>query len=925
MEITTMKYVLSLLLAAALTGCFQSVSPDEYIRLAQAELKENKYKEAIINLKNALKEDLSNEEARFLLGKAYMIKADGDAALKELLRAKELGKNAELVNVELSKAYYLTGDAEAIIGLINERLDYSEPSLITLNSNAGLVSLQNGDRKNAEIYINTALMLSKDSSYSLLGSAWLKSSKSDYDEALKVVEKILEVDSEFFEALILKGHIKYLQKSYSESSKIFNDYVQANPQRHDVTLYLINSLLASKQFDEAIIHIEKLLKINSNNGLINQQMAQAMFYKQDFELALEHSNKALQSNKGLLVANIIGGISAFHLGNLEQSYQLLKPVESRLSAESTAKKLLAVVQLNLGYENDATKTFSAIESMAENDINFFKIASSELLRIDEKEEAISNLDKIIAKNPKNTELLSHRGALRLLTGDESGIADIEAAIKSDKSLYGSKVALILQYAALENEDKARGLLEELEREQVPTSESVINIVKGLVSVKFGDLKQASTAFDAVLKVNPNHTLSLLNKALIAEKELNYIGALTYLESLIGASPNHELGLKNYTRVCSLAGGNSRAVKFLKNISTNNAEAGVRLYMSLAYMQVMHRDYSSALSSLKKIEDSKELPNSYYIAKADVYQLLNDKEGAIKGYKLFLKEEPTSLIGWTRLAGTYESEKRQAEALKTVNLAIEELPDSLSLKFIRISYLIGLDSLVEARDALGALDASESSLNQSLELSGKLALKQHDYRLAEKNFRTLFSRNNSQINAVLLAQALIKADNSKEAETHLLSYLKGEPTALKARNVLAEIYLVDRPEKAVEHYAIMANSHPSNFIILNNLAWNQYKSGELKSAEENIKRAIELAPENSSVLDSYGYILAAIGEVSESILKFELSIKMGNNSVATRLKLAELYLSKQQSNQARELIKGVSAVNQENVDKLKLIKKELEKM
>ena len=72
-------------------ACSGSLTDAQYVNRAQDHLDRGELKSATIELKNALRQNLENAQARRLLGKVELEVGNAAAAEKELRRASELG------------------------------------------------------------------------------------------------------------------------------------------------------------------------------------------------------------------------------------------------------------------------------------------------------------------------------------------------------------------------------------------------------------------------------------------------------------------------------------------------------------------------------------------------------------------------------------------------------------------------------------------------------------------------------------------------------------------------------------------------------------------------------------------------------------------------------------------------------------------
>ena len=74
-----------------LASCAQQQSAEQYIKNGLGHYASRNWQSAIIEFKNAIKQDPENSLARASLGKTYLKVSYFDAAVKELERAESLG------------------------------------------------------------------------------------------------------------------------------------------------------------------------------------------------------------------------------------------------------------------------------------------------------------------------------------------------------------------------------------------------------------------------------------------------------------------------------------------------------------------------------------------------------------------------------------------------------------------------------------------------------------------------------------------------------------------------------------------------------------------------------------------------------------------------------------------------------------------
>jgi len=115
MKFAKASICLSILLA--LSACGEKETAESHLVNAKGYISTNKVNESIIELKNAIRLDSKNAEARFLLGKTYLDLGDGLSAVKELERAKSLKSKDSLLIPLLARAYLLSDNDLDVIAL----------------------------------------------------------------------------------------------------------------------------------------------------------------------------------------------------------------------------------------------------------------------------------------------------------------------------------------------------------------------------------------------------------------------------------------------------------------------------------------------------------------------------------------------------------------------------------------------------------------------------------------------------------------------------------------------------------------------------------------------------------------------------------------------------------------------------------------
>jgi tetratricopeptide (TPR) repeat protein len=141
-------------------------------------------------------------------------------------------------------------------------------------------------------------------------------------------------------------------------------------------------------------------------------------------------------------------------------------------------------------------------------------------------------------------------------------------------------------------------------------------------------------------------------------------------------------------------------------------------------------------------------------------------------------------------------------------------------------------------------------------------------------------------------------SNKEAMEYLEKAVKITPSDLNALSNLGLIYdnLKMYPETD-RLYEEAFKYYPDNILLLNNYAYNLAERGEnLQKALEMSKKTIDKEPDNSSYLDTYGWILYKLKDYKNAVKYIEKAVQKGSN--ATLLDhLGDIYAAMDQTNKA----------------------------
>ena len=365
-----------------------------------------------------------------------------------------------------------------------------------------------------------------------------------------------------------------------------------------------------------------------------------------------------------------------------------------------------------------------------------------------------------------------------------------------------------------------------------------------------DLKKAEENLREVLKTTENNprVIALLAKILIKQDKLSDAQNLLQ-QHIVNAIGGLELVVLKAITDMEL-GEYQVASALLGNYSRENEEFRAALTPLLAY------------SHLKNDQRNKysEVLGNYEI----------DNVESVKGIN-------SARTIYLEIGKYDEAENFLAEL-------VESYPKSNEIKVI---YLSTLNDIGKHKDISGKINQwlSENSGNTTLRLiSINQAIENGSYNSAIKQFNSINAKNISVREGNLLANNIKNLvfktrgqDNQKRVFQLLVNWQKVLPNNVQLNLMLADIFISEAVyKKAVPLYESILKQHPTDYVILNNLAWS-YFSLDDERALATAEKAYASNPNDAPVCDTLGWILVESGNPEKGLQFIQQALEIDPNN------------------------------------------------
>jgi putative PEP-CTERM system TPR-repeat lipoprotein len=870
----------------AMVACGDRTSSDEYMSRAEQQFEQRNYAEAIIELKNALGAANDQQEtlprARWMLGKSYLETGNMLAAAKELEHARELGWNPNEVLPALAKALLSKGELAQVIELSAAGLD--PQAAAQLQAQQALAQVVQGDVWTADTYITKAAEIYPDDTEVQLAEARMLGASGDFDEALEVIQSVLDAQPENLEAWRLKGDLLSTQQMLPQALAAFDVAIALSPNPLEVAVELspeniedrfkralIN--LNLRQLEGVATELEFLKEIAPEHAMTNYLQGTLDFYRGNYDAsiaALTEAEPAAEQYPLILFylagAHLAQGNEVEALRQAERhvdlnpkfapgrillasifirnsrgsdALQALRPVLDGNPTDSVALSLMAKALMLEGKTNQALTMLGAAQQMAPDSAVASYELGAALLLDGQGDAANEQFEAALTLDPT----LEQADILRVM-----GATDISGAIAAAQDYAGRHPESVRAYNLLGQKYLANQQVDEA----IAAFNKALSLAPGdpdsnhalaQIEQRAGDAAASRSRYQAVLAGRPDYLPTLLQLAVLAAQTGNEADAVAQLQHAIEAHPD------------ALEPRLMLARHYLRK---NTPDKIPPLFDSLPELQQRAPDVLGV------------------IAMSDLAQQRYSK--ALAGLEQMIQMEPdtTALAHHllaTAAAGAGDLQKARAEFKRA-----QELDENFVPTLVSLAMMAGADGDAPLFDHyMNRLIAIAPNTPDVLRLQAIAAQRDGETERAIELSRQVLATAPGTAAMLELVSVLHKAGNNKGILEVLQDWVSNNPADIQARVALADhLTRVDQIEQAIEQYREVVKLEPKHADALNNLAW-YLREQNPKEALEFARLAVTVNPDRAPLLDTLALVESDAGNHQEALRFIKRAVAASPNN------------------------------------------------
>lgn len=851
-----------LLLALALSNSASA----NFLSEAETYFKEGKYNYAVIQAKNALRENPNQAQARFLLGKSLLELGNFSSAEIELSKADSMGIPKDELAIPLARIDLAQKKYDAVISRLNhellEKTDHQEQAYTAL----GYAYMGKNNLIEGKKLFEKSILL-KESAPAYVGLARIALIDEKNSVAKFNLDKALKLEPDFIQALFLKGQLLDSENSLEEAELIFSEILDNQPKQVAAFLARSETRLKLNNLTEAASDANESLKLVPNHPTANYLLARIYLTEKKFKEAISRGEQAYKIEpkdpKNLFVL----GTAHYAEGNMQQAKFYLEQLKELVPNHLESTKMLAAINLRIGNPEASISLLESLDdSNTQNDSQLLHILGQAYFKNGQFEQGNTALSKAKEIDPNLRGIDTQLAMGKIETGEiEDAARLLDIAFQKPDSPMTTGIMLVMLHIKNENWTKAESAINDGIK-RFPKDGTFYHL-HGLSEKKQGHKQAAKAAIKKSIEVDPNYIPAHVDLGNLDLEEGLYSSAKAQYERVLELEPNHLKSQLALAFISQKEGDKTGSLNRLKLVRSENPDSALPVIQLVNYY-LENKEATKAVREAERFLSIKRNNATVLalLARANMATGRNDE--AISNLHRLLEIKPEDLSARTQLIQLLASANKLEAAENEANLALDQVPNNLLIQTLKVAVLIKSQKWDSAEKLISNIQSQTPKSHLAEQLRGDLYLGKSDFENAITHYQTAFNIKPTPKLTDLIVGLHQKRGTPEKSIQTLSKYLQNNPEDNKRRFLLANIHQqLGSDALAIKHYELIRASQVDNPVVLNNLAWIYWMQKNPKGFEY-AKQAYKLAPSNINVMDTYGWIMLHEGDPTQALAIIE---------------------------------------------------------
>lgn len=855
-----------------------------------------------INLRSSIEQQPSNPSLRIALAKVYLKLGNPNAAVAELIVARQLRAKDELVAPLMAQAMVQNGDFANLLRTVPEgnRPAAVESSVRTFR---GLAQIAIGETDNARASLQAAERLDPRNVAPKLAIARMMLGQRQYQQASQKIDEALAIAPNDSAALDEKGLAREYLGDGNAAFGYFNSAISHNPRNTDALLDRASLEISRNQLEPAAkdIAAAKALAPNSAMGIYLDAIVKARIGKyQDADAAL---NKIRPLMDSVPDAYLVAGEVKFKLNQTALAEDYFQKYIAHRQDNAQAYVMLGVIAMQRGDLDRAIAMLEKAHALAPQDSNAVVMLAQAYLSHGERDKALPLIDKERALQPNNPNVEAESALTHFAFGDPGASAQQLAALfKNGNGDLKVGPSLILAQMRAGKADDAANTAQMLVRRD--PSNVLYQELFAAARVSQHNYPAAEGILSAILAKQPslNAARESLAQVYVSEGHPNQAVKL-YLD-WIAKNPKDVKAKQSLAKIYIQRKDEASAVKLLQDASAaaTDPDAGIQL----AVIYERQHKLPDAIGVMTGLQT--RFPNNLVVMDTlgRLYSESGDGKSSAAVYAKAAAAFPQSVGVWNDYATALGASGNYPAALDAMGKAHALAPNDQRIER-GVIYLTYKAKGVQAAVAAGqSFEGNTPQSPTGILLAAEIIAKDGKTADAISVLQAAQAKTPSASGAVLLGGYLAGSGQMPAAKKTLEDWTKLHPKDYEPSFALAQLYGASGDyQNALHQFEALATQRPDDAIVLNNLAWLYSQKGDSR-ARATAEKAYKAAPQSAPVADTLGWIVANQGDASGALKYLKQACAESPNDPSMQYHLAFVYAKTDQTADAKQILQKVVA-------------------
>jgi len=334
---------------------------------------------------------------------------------------------------------------------------------------------------------------------------------------------------------------------YESSDALWIDTLAQNPNCEMVHTNFGCALLQKGRVDEAMVQLQKAVKIHPNDAETHSNLGNALLQKGQVDEAMAEYEKALGINPNYAKAHCCLGVALLQKGQVDEAIKEYKKAVEIAPTLAEAYENIGAALSQKGQMDEAIAQFQKALEINPNLADACSNLGHTLLQKGMVDEAIAQFQKALEINPNLADACSNLGAAFLQKGQvDEAIAQFQKALEINPNYADAHNNLGVALFQKGQVDEA--IVQYQKALEINPNYADTHNNLGFALFKRGQVDEAMAEYEKALGINPNYAKAHNNLGLALVQKGQAEQAIAQFQEALRLNPDFDQAQKNLAKV-----------------------------------------------------------------------------------------------------------------------------------------------------------------------------------------------------------------------------------------------------------------------------------------------------------------------------------------------------------------------------------------